>query len=197
MIPVEIHSGDEFDGQVWDQISFRDQDLSQVTFSHCRFVSCDFSSLVLSGTRFENCEFSECNLSNTVISNTRFDEVVLRGCKLAGLNFGAIDTLAFGLRLEGCLLRYVNFSQLRWRKAVVQDCDLHESDFRGGQYVEANFQKSRFRECRFSGANLTGADFRFAEGYDLDPRTEQLKKAKFSLPEAMNLLSPFGIDVFP
>lgn len=155
----------------------------------------DLTGLVFDKMRFENCRFEQCNLSNVVISYARFDGVVMVGCKLVGPNFGAVDPLAFGLRLEGCVLRYVNFSQLRWRQAAVVDCEVVDCDFRGAQMPQADFRRSRFRNTRFSGADLTGADFRGAEGYDLDLRTEKLKGAAFSHPEAMNLLAPFGLKL--
>jgi len=112
-----------------------------------------------------------------------------------GLNFGSSDPLSFSLTLRRCLLRYVNFSPLRWRKAVVSDCDAVDSDFRGAKLVGADFTRTRFRACRFSGADLSGADFSHAEGYDLDLRTENLKKAVFTMPEALNLLAPFDLEI--
>lgn len=188
-------AGSEYDQVVWDHFDFTSQDLAQAQFSGCQFVGCDFSGVRLSSTRFEDCRFVDCNLSNTVVDHTRFDEVTLEGCKLVGLNFGASDPLTFGLMVERCLLKYVNFSQMRWRKAVVRDCDALDSDFRGAKLSGADFSRTRFRSCRFSAADLSGADFSFAEGYDLDLRTENLKKAIFTLPEAMNLLAPFDLEI--
>jgi uncharacterized protein YjbI with pentapeptide repeats len=130
-----------------------------------------------------------------VVDHTRFDGAVFEGCKLVGLNFGSADPLTFTLSLTKCLLRYVNFSQMRWKKAVVSDCDAVDSDFRGAQLAGADFSRTRFRACRFSGADLSKADFRHAEGYDLDLRTDILKKAQFSMPEALNLLAPFDLEI--
>ena len=185
----------EYDGAEWAMEDFTTKDLSETTFSSCKFTACDFSDLKLSSTRFEDCRFVDCNLSNTVVDHTRFDAVAFEGCKLVGLNFGAADPLTFGLSLHRCVLRYVNFSQLRWKKAVVTDCDALDSDFRGAQLVGADFRRTRFRACRFHAADLTRADFSHAEGYDLDLRTETLKKAVFSLPEALNLLAPFDLEI--
>jgi uncharacterized protein YjbI with pentapeptide repeats len=185
----------EWDAIAWDRQDFTSDDLSGSTFSGCTFTGCDFSGLGLSSTRFEGCRFVECNLSNVTVDHTRFDGVEFEACKLVGLNFGASDPLVFDLRLNRCLLRYVNFSQMRWKKAVVTDCNAVDSDFRGAKLPGADFSRTRFRSCRFHAADLAGADFRWAEGYDLDPRTESLRKAKFSLPEAMNLLAPFEILV--
>jgi uncharacterized protein YjbI with pentapeptide repeats len=195
MTNPEFVPAQEWDSVTWDRKDFSGESLEGSTFGNCTFTGCDFSGLKLSATRFEDCRFVECNLANVTVDHTRFDGVTFEACKLVGLNFGASDPLVFGLTLNRCLLRYVNFSQMRWKKAVVTDCDAVDSDFRGAKLAQADFTRTRFRTCRFHTADLTGADFRFAEGYDLDPRTETLKKARFSLPEAMNLLAPFEILV--
>lgn len=190
---LEFVPGMDYDGVVWDHHDFTSADLTGTTFASCTFAACDFSNLRLTSTRFEDCRFVDTNFSNTVVDHTRFDGVVFESCKLVGLNFGSSDPLSFHLSLARCLLRYVNFSQLRWKNAVVTDCDVIESDFRGSHLVGADFTRTRFRASRFSGADLSRADFRHAEGYDLDLRTETLKGAKFSLPEAQNLLAPFDL----
>lgn len=195
MNPTVPLPGGDYEGMVWDRDDFTGRDLAQVSFTRCQFQGCDFSGVRLSSTRFEACRFTDCNLSNTVVDHTRFDGVQFEGCKLVGLNFGSADPLTFSLTLTRCLLRYVNFSQVRWKKAVVTDCDAHDSDFRGAQLAGADFRKTRFRACRFHAANLEKADFSQAEGYDLDLRTENLKKAIFSLPEALNLLAPFDLEI--
>jgi fluoroquinolone resistance protein len=188
-------TGTEYEGVAWDHYDFTAEDLSGAQFQDCTFDGCDFSGVKLSDTRFEDCRFTDANLSNTVVDHTRFDGVTFTACKLVGLNFGASDPLAFALSLDRCLLRYVNFSQLRWRQAVATDCDAQDCDFRGAKLVGADFTRTRFRSCRFTGADLSGADFSHAQDYDLDLRTENLKKAVFTMPEAMNLLAPFGLEI--
>jgi len=192
---MEFVPGSEYEGVVWDHFDFTPCDLAEAQFVRCRFAGCDFSGVVLAATRFEDCEFEDCNLSNTVVDHTRFDGARFTGCKLVGLNFGSSDPLVFSISFEKCLLRYVNFSQVRWKGAVVTDCDALETDFRGTRAPGADFTRTRFRGCRFSGADLAGADFSHAEGYDLDLRTENLRRAVFTLPEALNLLVPFDLDV--
>jgi len=39
------------------------------------------------------------------------------------------------------------------------------------------------------------ADFASAVRYDIDPQTNKIKKAKFSLPEAVGLLKGFAITI--
>ncbi len=187
--------GAEYDGVVWNQTDFTEADLTGTSFSNCAFTGCDFSGLRLTSTRFEDCRFTDANFSNTVIDHTRFDSAAFARCKLVGLNFGLSDPLTFTLSLTQCLLRYVNFSQLRWKNAVLTDCDVFDSDFGGARLDRADFTRTRFRACRFAGADLSGADFSHAAGYDLDVRTEKLAKARFTLPEALNLLGPFGVEI--
>ena len=195
MSAQEFQARMDYDGEVWERYDFTAEDLSGTTFSSCTFEGCDFSAVRLLKTRFEGCRFVESNFSNTVIDHTRFDGVVLESCKLVGLNFGSADPLVFELSVFKCLLRYVNFSQIRWKKAVVRDCEASDSDFRGAQLAGADFHGTKFRACRFHAADLQKADFSGAEGYDLDLRTENLKKAIFSLPEALNLLAPFDLEI--
>lgn len=187
--------GAECDGIVWTQTDFTEADLAGTSFSNCVFTGCDFSGLRLTATRFEDCRFADANLSNTIVDHTRFDGAVFERCKLVGLNFGLSDSLTFTLSLTQCLLRYVNFSQLRWKNAVLTDCDAFDSDFGGARLERADLTRTRFRACRFTGADLSGADFSHATGYDLDVRTEKLAKAKFTLPEVLNLLGPFGVEI--
>ena len=195
MSVLEFSAGKDYDGVSWDGFDFTEQILGGTTFSSCTFEGCDFSGIKLSKTRLEGCRLLDCNLSNTIVDQTRFDGVVLERCKLVGLNFGSADPLVFELSLIKCLLRYVNFSQVRWKKAVLRDCEAADCDFRGTQLAGADFRGTRFRACRFHAADLPKADFSGAEGYDLDLRTENLKKAIFSLPEALNLLAPFDLEI--
>ena len=187
--------GMDYDGVAWEHRDFTDEDFSGTTFSSCTFEACDFSAMRFSQTRFEACRFVECNLSNVVVDHARFDGVVFETSKLVGLNFALADLLVFELAFLKCLLRYVNFSQIRWKKAVVKECEASDSDFRGTQLVGADFRGTKFRACRFHTADLSKADFSGAEGYDLDLQTENLKKAIFSLPEALNLLAPFDLEI--
>ena len=47
----------------------------------------------------------------------------------------------------------------------------------------------------FHQADLRKANFRGAKNYSLDVRTNKVEGAKFSFPEAISLLSSFGIDL--
>ena len=79
----------------------------------------------------------------------------------------------------------------------------------------ATFNGSKLKECYFTNTCLNGADFGSVDlsgtlfhncdlckadfssaiNYTIDPQTNKIKKAKFSLPEAMGLLRSFEIDI--
>ena len=52
-----------------------------------------------------------------------------------------------------------------------------------------------FERSRFSKTNLSGADFRGARNYYIDVRNNNVKKARFALPEAMSLLGSFEVII--
>jgi uncharacterized protein YjbI with pentapeptide repeats len=51
------------------------------------------------------------------------------------------------------------------------------------------------RNSKFQNTNLANADLRTAKNYYIDPTHNKLKGARFSYPEVLSLLIPFGINV--
>ena len=79
---------------------------------------------------------------------------------------------------------------LQFGESVVKECD----------FIDANLENAAFCGCdlegsQFSHTTLTNADFTSAKNYRIDPRTNQLAAAKFSLPEAIALLEMMEITV--
>jgi uncharacterized protein YjbI with pentapeptide repeats len=70
-----------------------------------------------------------------------------------------------------------------------------ECDFKEVDLTEANFAGSVFRDTLFHQANLQKADFRSAQNYSIDPRNNNVNKARFAQPDVLGLLAPFGILV--
>ena len=73
------------------------------------------------------------------------------------------------------------------------DCRAHDADFQEVDLTSADFSQSDFQGTLFNNCNLSKADFRSSRNYQIDPRTNKVKAAKFSLPEAIGLLLGFGI----
>ncbi len=58
---------------------------------------------------------------------------------------------------------------------------------------KADFDGSDLQHATFRGTDLSEADLSTAKNYEIDPLHNTLKKAKFSLPDAVGLLSGLGI----
>lgn len=61
------------------------------------------------------------------------------------------------------------------------DCNLEEADFTECNLAEANFDRAVLNRTVFFHTNLEQADFSTAIGYEIDPRHNSLRKARFSL----------------
>lgn len=77
--------------------------------------------------------------------------------------------------------------------------------FNGSKLTDSYFTNTSLTHADFSDVDLSGtifhkcdlsqADFSTAIQYAIDPLTNTLKKAKFSLPEAVGLLHGFDIMI--
>ena len=74
-----------------------------------------------------------------------------------------------------------------------QGSKLSECDFNETLLSEANFKGCDLEGTLFHQCDLKGADFREAVHYSIDPQANLIKKAKFSIPDALSLLKGFDI----
>lgn len=72
---------------------------------------------------------------------------------------------------------------------------IKESHFTDTALMCANFEDVDLTGTLFHNCDLSKADFSKAINYDIDPRTNKIKKAQFSLPEAVGLLRGFEITI--
>jgi uncharacterized protein YjbI with pentapeptide repeats len=70
------------------------------------------------------------------------------------------------------------------------ECYFTNTYLHGAKFDESNLLGTIFHNC-----DLSRADFSSATCYDIDPLTNKIKKAKFSLPEALGLLRGFDITI--
>ena len=81
------------------------------------------------------------------------------------------------------------------KKTPFQRCSLKAVDF-----TEANLTEIKFIDCNlvdalFDRSVLEKADFTSAVNYRIDPNSNQIKKAKFSLEGLPGLLSAYQIEI--
>lgn len=184
-----------------EQITFQDVILEGETVSDREFTGCRFQNCVLERCKFIRCRFSDCVFSCCRVSELEFKDTILLDCEfeqchLTGINWSLLvgGGFMFPIALmKQCHLKYnyftemnflkFNFSQNEILSSLFADCNLSESSFKG-----CGLEKTEFFRC-----NMTKADFRESTGYQIDLESCKLKKARFSFPEALNLLNGLGI----
>lgn len=76
-----------------------------------------------------------------------------------------------------------------------KESKIHEAYFSNTILNGASFADSDLLGTIFHNCDLCKADFSTASRYSIDPQTNKIKKAKFSLPEAVGLLQGFDIII--
>lgn len=164
-------------------------------FLSCTFTGCDFSESVLRNVKFTSCTFTNCNLSLAKLEGCRFQEVEFIDCKIVGAEFFKCEKTFFSPSFKKCLLQYCNFSDLNLKNASFSSSRLLESHFTNTVLNGADFKDADLSGTLFHNCDLCKADFSTAVRYNIDPQTNKIKKAKFSLPEAIGLLRGFDITI--
>jgi fluoroquinolone resistance protein len=182
----------EFYDEVFDAAVTPEFKLEGREFHDCKFIGYPFSGVSLAHSKFVECKFTRCDLSNSSVSGTSFRSVGFHESKLIGIDWTRARTLLF-MEFVGSVLSYSNFVGLDLVSAKLKGCVAHEALFTGANLSKADCTETDFRNSQFNGANLSGADFRRARDYFIRPDSCNLKKARFSLPEATTLL--YGLDI--
>jgi len=134
----------------------------------------------------------------TSFQNTRFSNSQLAGIDWTLMKWprkSLRNKPKFDISFTRCELNYSIFIALEMYKAQFDSCFLDEVCFE-----DADLEKAVFDGCNLSGAsfnhtNLESADFSTARNYSINVQTNRVKKAKFSLPEAISLLYAMDIEI--
>ncbi len=190
---------DEFSAQTFKRITLRGERLHHKTFDHCTFSRCSFSETIFEGCTFRECTFTDCTLRFIHVPGSRFVEVKFEKCDVTYVNWtegswaksGLINLLTF----VECDLSHATFIGLALKKLALIKCVAHDVDFTEADLTRAVCTDTDFSESRFLNTNLTEADFTNASGYAISPLVCKVKKAKFSLPQALSLLAALEIII--
>ena len=98
--------------------------------------------------------------------------------------------------LKECSLKYNTFTEMNFNRFDFSNGnEIVGSMFAKCEMQLANFKGVELHETEFYQCDLRKADFRDAAGYRVDILGSRLKDAKFSLPEAVNLLADLKIKL--
>lgn len=185
------------EGTVFEKKSFSETPLTPGEYEQCKFLNCDFSNSDLSNIRFTDCQFTGCNLSMAILAKTVFRDTLFRECKMMGLHFEKCNEYGLSFRFEQCNLNHCSFFKTKIKKTRFNRCTLHEADFSGSELIQSSFDQCDLANATFDNTNLEKADLRTAYNYRIDPETNKIKKARFSVSGLAGLLLKYDIDIDP
>jgi fluoroquinolone resistance protein len=178
---------------------FANVGLSKKEFDTCKFIGCNFSNAEFKECKFIDCDFKDCNLSLIKINKSHFHGIYFQDSKIIGVNWTEANWPKFmpisPFKFFKCTLNYSNFYGLNLREVEIIDSIAHEVDFRDTDLTLASLTGTDFDKCLFVNTNLIEADLRGSINYNINLFNNKIKKAKFSLPDAINLLACLEIVI--
>lgn len=190
VVSHESWEREDLSGRTFDQVSFLDVDLTEVTAHGATFDGCTFHDVDLNATRFSDTAFLNCTFSRSSFFGARFE-----GCKLTGSTF---DRCRFGaLEVTRGDLAFVGLSGADLRKAVFRRVRMREADLSGARLAGAVLHHVDLSGASLHRTDLTGADLRGSDLSAVDPLTNRLAKAVVDLDQAVVLVQALGVVVSP
>ena len=195
-----IVDGGQYAGETFTRLTAQGQTFAEIDFTGCVFDHCALIECMWHRCSFTECRFRHCDLSLAAVPGSRFPDARFTASKLIGVDwtkagFTAITKLLLAVQFEDCLLNYASFFGLTLRRSRFVGCIAREVDFREADLTDAVCTKTDFTGSKFHHTNLTKADFREATGYAINPVVNTIARARFSLPEAVSLLSGFDVEI--
>lgn len=183
------HEHKKFENIIWEG-----KTISGREFYDCHFYKCSLKECILEDCTFEKCTFEDCDLSLIQLKQTAFSRVDLLHTKAIGIAWhNARQALVVSFR--HCRISYSSFSGKNLKKGIFQHCQADEVDFSGCNLMQADFSGSDLAGARFVETDLTQANFVGAHRYAINIQENKVRKAKFSLPDALALLDGLGVEI--
>jgi fluoroquinolone resistance protein len=187
----------EYSDETFQGLQLSSGKVSECVFSDCLFLKCHLADIDFENCSFHNCEFRDCDVSLSRVNNCSFIGTSFKSCKMIGINwtdaYWPRGRLLPTIQFEGCILNHSVFMGLILPKIKISKCVAREVDFTDVDMSEADCSDTDFSQSRFFNTNLSDANFCGATNYTIAPGSNNLKGAKFSLPEAMSLL--YNLDI--
>lgn len=188
-----------YENEIFENIQLENDCMEEKVFSDCTFYKCRVYESDIVHCSFHGCIFKSCTILN---NNFKFTDAVdnrFQDCSIVGLAWNDVERennimLPFSA-FEDCTLKHNLFIGFKMKKFDFTDCDLLGSTFQQCDLKDSCFQRAGLKDVNFQQNDLRGADFRDALEYSISLENNRLKKAKFSFPDAIRLLSATGIIV--
>jgi len=194
-----ITSDSEFLEREFEELSGDKVEILSTDFEDCVFRRCAFPGAIFRACEFTSCTFLQCDLALVRLTNSSFSGCRFEDSKLIGVNWAearwAASKLWRPVHFVRCVLDHSTFLGLDLTDVSFEECVAHDVDFREANLTRALFRGTDLDRSLFAGTDLTEADLSGARNYRIHPAENKIKKAKFSMPEAMSLLEGLDIDL--
>ncbi|NLY47228.1 MAG: pentapeptide repeat-containing protein [Tissierella sp.] len=189
-----------YEAQEFEDLRFYGEVFENSRFVDCNFINCSFEDIKLINSQFIDCKFDKCLILNPKgEENSQIQSVDFMNCKLLGVNWKEVTSNDVFIdpinKIENSFLKYNTFFNMNLRKFDFSDNDIIESLFTECELGESKFKNCKLEKTEFLKSDLRKSDFRDAIGYEVDITSCKITGAKFSFPEAINLLNVLGVKI--
>lgn len=186
---------DENYNELFENRDFSNMEINDTIFEQCVFRNCTFIDTKILHSKIENTQFISCNMSNIDLTGSKLDSIEFEESKIIGLTLYKCNQINFDFVFNKSKLEYCNFSDVNMKKNIFLDCEIIESHFQNTFLVESVFKNVDFTHTSFFKCNLKKANFTDSIGYVIDPVTNNIEKATFSISGVLGLLHGFDIKI--
>lgn len=179
----------------FEDIDYSEKILTDTEFYKCNFHNCNFTKSDFSDIDFIDCNFTDCNFTLTILKNSGLKDIQFNKCKIMGIDFSICNNFLFTVHFNECHLDNSTFHSKKMKKTNFINCSLKEVDFSEVDLTLSVFQYCDLSNSIFNQTILDKVDFRTAVNYVIEPDSNRIKKAKFSLPGLPGLLAKYEIIV--
>jgi fluoroquinolone resistance protein len=114
---------------------------------------------------------------------------------MLGLHFESCNPLGFSVSFDRCMLHHASFYRLHLKKTLFKHSTLQEVDFTACDLSGSVFDSCDLAGAVFDNTVLEKSDFRTSFHYSIDPGSNRIKKARFSLSGVSGLLHRYDIEI--
>lgn len=195
---MDILSQDAISEKKFEKLNFGENLVSKHFFG-CEFIKCNFAEREINRCKFTDCVFIECNLSAIRVTLSSFTNVDFEKSKIIGVNWAYARWPEFKLdsplSFYHCDISDSSFFELSLPYFILESCKANNVDFRNANLENSSLTYSDFSGSDFVNTKLNKADFTGSENYNIDVFKNEIKNAKFSLPDALALLDSLDIEI--
>lgn len=180
--------------KTFESVKFQEKEVADRVFTKCTFKKCNLYGLIFIDCAFDECHFEECDISLIKVKHCSFSKVTINKCKAIGiLWFESSNPLS--VSFSNSAISFSSFFGKNLKKFKFINCVAEEVDFSECNLTEASFEGTNLLQSRFLNCDLSLTNFVDAKNYGININANKIKKTKFSLPDAMNLLNDFDIEI--